>query len=86
MTFPELRSILVDRFGCSIESIPAGAGMDNRGNGSPPIYAFFRETDGDGPMMSTIVVTHEDGPILLHHLRSFLRRLGLTIDDVLPPT
>ena len=83
-TFPQLKAVLIERYKCSVESIPAGVGRGSDGEPSPPIYAFYRETEGDGVMMSTIVVRHDDEPIFPSHLRSFLARLGLRPDDVLP--
>lgn len=85
LTFPQVRAILTSRFGCSVDSLPAGLGIDTSGNPSPPIYAFYRETEGEGLMMSTIVVKHDDDLVLPTNLRSFLARLGLTPDDLAPP-
>lgn len=82
LTFPTLKRVLVDIHKCSMDSTPIGAGRDDDGRESPPIYAFFRVTEGDGPLMSTIVVRHDDEPLLPTNLRSFLARLDLTPDDI----
>jgi hypothetical protein len=82
LTFAQVRKVLIDRYKCTVETIPAGMGMDGDGEPSPPIYAFYRETEGDGVLMSTIVVRHDDAPILPSNLRSFLARLALTPDDL----
>jgi hypothetical protein len=82
LTFAQVRIILENRYNCTVETLPEGMGIDSDGTPSPPVYAFYRETEGDGMLMSTIVVRHDDAPLLPTNLRSFLARIDLTPDDL----
>lgn len=85
LTIRRLAAILESHFDCTVELFPAGAiGSEEDGTDSPPLYGIRRTLLGrKHPLLSTIVVDHEDLPIRLHNLRSFLARLELTLDDVL---
>jgi hypothetical protein len=87
LTFAQLRDLLCDRFKCTVEYFPPGAGgTDRLGRPTPPVYAFYRETAGDGVLSSTIVVADEDAIVAPTNMRSFLARLDLRPDDLLPLT
>jgi hypothetical protein len=81
ITFERLRAALESKFDCECESFPDGAVRNTDGSTSWPLYGFWRVVNGR-PELSTIVVHHPKLPLDQEHVRSFLARLHLTLDEV----
>ncbi len=82
--FGRLRPILEEHFSRTVEFLPEGMGVDADGEPSPPICAFVRKLPSGETVISTVVVPDAEAPLFAGTLRSFLARLRLTVDDVVP--